>query len=127
MVVRNELAELIARYTTADGLHRTPYPRLFLIRLSRPTEPLPVLQQPALCIVAQGRKQVTIGSKVYLYDPCRYFIVSVDVPVTGQVVEATPERPYLCLRLDLDLSLLGSMIRNALPMWIRASRSPASP
>jgi AraC-like DNA-binding protein len=106
----NELAELIARYAVSDGLHPTPLSRLFLIRLSRPTEPLPVLQQPALCIVAQGRKQVTIGSKVHQYDSGRYFVVSVEVPVTGQVVEATPQRPYLCLRLDLDLPLIGSMI-----------------
>jgi AraC-like DNA-binding protein len=36
--------------------------------------------------------------------------VSVDVPVTGQVLEATPKRPYLCFRLDLDPAALGSLI-----------------
>jgi AraC-like DNA-binding protein len=106
----SELAELIARYAGSDGVHPTPLSRLSLLRLSRPTEPIPVLLQPALCIVAQGRKQTTIGSKVYTYDSGRYFVVSVEVPVTGQVVEATPERPYLCLRLELDLSLLGAML-----------------
>jgi AraC-like DNA-binding protein len=41
--------------------------------------------------------------------------LSVDVPVTGRVVEATPERPYLCLRLNLDLSLLGAMLLEYAP------------
>jgi len=106
----NELAELIARYASSDGVHSTPHPRLFLVRLSQPTLPQHAVHEPALCIIAQGRKQVTIGSKVYVYDPSVYFVVSVDVPVTGRVVEATPERPYLCFRLDLDTSLLGEMI-----------------
>jgi len=107
---RSELAELIARYATSEGVHATPNPRLFLIRLSQPTLPHHTVHQPALCIIAQGRKQVSIGSKLYVYDPSKYFVVSVDVPVSGRVVEATPQRPYLCFRLDLDTSLLGTMI-----------------
>ena len=51
----SELAELIARYVGSDGVFPTPLSRLSLLRLSRPTEPIPVLLQPALVIVAQGR------------------------------------------------------------------------
>jgi AraC-like DNA-binding protein len=111
----NELAELIAQYATSDGLHATPHPRLFLVRLSRPTQPQSVWQQPAFCIVAQGRKKVTIGSKAYLYDAGRCVVITVDMPVTGQVVQATPERPYLCFRLDLDVSLLSTMLLECAP------------
>ena len=115
MVEPNELAELIARYATSDGVHPTPHPRLFLVRLSQPTLPQHAVHEPALCIIAQGRKQVTIGPKAYVYDPSKYFVVSVDVPVTGRVVEATPQRPYLCFRLDLDTSLLGTTILECPP------------
>jgi AraC-like DNA-binding protein len=74
-----------------------------------------VLHQPALCILAQGRKRVIAGPKVYHYDSSRYLVVSVDVPATGQVLEATPERPYLCVRLDLDLSVLNALILESAP------------
>jgi hypothetical protein len=110
MTGMDELAELIARYAGADGIQSTALPRVSLIRASRPTEPLHALHHPALCLVAQGRKQVMIGPNVFLYDSTRYLIVSVDVPVTGQVLEATPKRPYLCFRLDLDPAAFRSLI-----------------
>ena len=97
-----ELAALIDQFSAADGVHPTPIPRLLLIRSSQPTEPLHTLHEPALCIVAQGRKQVMVRETIYDYDPTHYLVVSVDVPIIGQVIEASPAQPYLCLRLDLD-------------------------
>ncbi len=38
----------------------------------------------------QGRKQVIIGAQMYVYDPSKYLIISVDLPVSGQVIEASP-------------------------------------
>jgi AraC-like DNA-binding protein len=51
-----------------------------------------------------------LGPNAYRYDPEQYLVVSVDVPVTSQVVDASPSRPYLCMVLDLDPSTLGSML-----------------
>jgi AraC-like DNA-binding protein len=111
----NELAALIDRFAGKDGIHPTPIPRVSLIRIGRPTEPLHALQQPALCFVAQGRKQVTLGGQVFEYDRTCYLAASVDLPIIGQVVEASPETPYLCLRLDLDPTALGALILEAAP------------
>src|SRR5919106_2507470 len=111
----HELAELIARYAAVDGAHETALPRVVLYRSTRPTEPIHSLHQPALCLVAQGRKQVMIGTNVYFYDDSQYLVVSVDVPVIGQVIEATPARPYLCLRLDLDPGVLRALILDSAP------------
>jgi AraC-like DNA-binding protein len=108
-----ELAALVGRLVEADGVHETAIPRLALIRSCQPTEPLHVLHEPALCIIVQGRKQVMLGSQVYCYDRSQYLVVSVDLPVIGQVVEATAEQPYLCVRLNLDPVLLGSIMLEA--------------
>jgi AraC-like DNA-binding protein len=110
---RDELAELIAQYATSDGVHATPLPRVTLFRSSKPTEPTHLVHEPALCIMAQGRKQIVTGRKVYHYDSSRYLVVSVDVPATGQVLEATPEHPYLSFKLDLNVSVLGAMVLEA--------------
>ena len=108
-----ELAGLIDQFSGADGVHATAIPRLALIRSSRPTEPLHALHQPALCIVAQGRKQFMLGETIYQYDPLHYLVVSVDVPIIGQVLEASATNPYLCLRLDLDPVVLSALILDA--------------
>lgn len=105
-----ELADLIARNTKGDGVHPTAITRVHLIRSSRPTEPLHALHQPALCIVAQGRKQVMLGETVYVYDRSQYLVVSVDLPIVGQILEADATRPYLCLRLDLDPAMLATLL-----------------
>ena len=107
---RSELASLIGRNIDADGMHATAIPRLFLMRTSQLTEPLPSVYEPALCIVAQGRKQVMLADEVYFYGPEQCLVVSVDLPVVGQVIEATPAEPYLCLRLDLDPGKLSAMM-----------------
>lgn len=108
-----QLAALIGRLCPQDGIHRTVIPRLVLIRSSRPTEPLHALHEPALCIVVQGRKQVMLGDRIHHCDHSQYLIVSVDLPVIGQVVEATAEKPYFCIRLDLDPVMLGAIMLEA--------------
>lgn len=106
----DQIARLIAQNTDEDGVFETAIPRLSVIRMSKPTEPLHVLHQPAVCIIAQGAKQVMLADEIFRYTPGQYLVVSVDMPITGQVLEATQEEPYLCLRLDLDLKLLTEML-----------------
>jgi AraC-like DNA-binding protein len=110
---QDEFSALIDQYAGEDGVHATAIPRVFLIRCSRPSEPIHALHEPALCIVAQGRKQVMLGETIYLYDRAQYLVVSVDLPIVGQVIEATPEAPYLCLRLDLDPAMLGALMLDS--------------
>ncbi|MBW4553880.1 MAG: AraC family transcriptional regulator [Aphanocapsa sp. GSE-SYN-MK-11-07L] len=105
-----ELAALITQNTNADGIHATAIARLFLIRASQPTEPLHILHQPALCIVAQGQKQLILADQLYLYGFDQCLVVPINVPIVGQVTEATLTAPYLCLRLDLDPGELGALM-----------------
>ncbi|CDZ34547.1 AraC-type transcriptional regulator N-terminal domain protein [Neorhizobium galegae bv. officinalis] len=106
----DQLARLIAQNTDSDGVFETVIPRLSVIRMSKPTEPLHAIHQPAMCIIAQGAKQVMLADEIFRYSPGQYLVVSVDMPVTGQVIEANQDEPYLCLRLDLDLKLLSEML-----------------
>jgi AraC-like DNA-binding protein len=108
-----DLGRLIEQFTGADGVHATPIPRLFLLRSSHPTDRLHAVQEPAVCFVAQGRKRVMAGPSVYVYDRAKYLIASVDVPIIGQILEASPAAPYLCLRLDLDPAVIGALMLEA--------------
>jgi AraC-like DNA-binding protein len=107
------LADLIEQYAEGDGMHATAIPRLFLIRSSSPTQPIHALHEPAICIVARGRKQVMVGQSVLVYDRAKYLVVSVDVPIVGQILEASADAPYLCIRLDLDPAAIGALLLEA--------------
>ncbi|WP_338763062.1 AraC family transcriptional regulator [Massilia sp. METH4] len=121
----DKLAHILARHAGADGAQPTALPRLHILRSTTPTDPIPVLHQPAVCFVAQGRKQTMLGDRVHPYAPPQFLIVSAEVPITGQVTQASPEEPYLCLRLDLDPATINVVIQDAFPDGL-ANDTPAS-
>ena len=88
---RLELAERTLRHASGDGVHLSPIPGLALIRASQPSQPLPSLYEPSLCVVVQGRKRAVLGDETYVYDALNYLVVSVTLPVRGQIIDATPD------------------------------------
>ncbi|BCJ90614.1 transcriptional regulator [Terrihabitans soli] len=108
-----ELAKMVEQYSSAEGMHPTAIPRLHLIRSSTVTEPLHALHVPAVCLIAQGRKQVMLGPQLFEYDPAKYLVVAVDAPIVAHVTQASADKPYLCVRLDLDPTLLGQLMLEA--------------
>jgi AraC-like DNA-binding protein len=104
-----ELVERIARAVPADGTVE-PLPGLHLNRVSAPTEPLHSATRPSFCVIAQGSKEILLGESRYRYDPAHYLIATIELPAVSRIVEASPERPYLSLRFDLDPTLVGSVM-----------------
>ena len=109
---REELAERIARAVPEDGRAEV-MDGLFFNRVSAPHGLVHVLAEPCFCVMAQGRKTVYLGDAAYAYDPLHYLIVTAELPLVGQVVEASEARPYLSLRLTLDPTLVSSVLVEA--------------
>lgn len=107
-----ELATNIDRSTRplGYGIHPTRIPRVALIRSDIVTEELHVVYEPSVCIVAQGSKRTIVSDLVLDYFPGNYLAVSVELPVIGQITKASTAAPYLCLRLDLDTTILTELI-----------------
>ena len=108
-VMRAELAAMIDRITVNDGAHETAIPRLTLARASHMQHPVHAIHEPAFCVLAQGSKRVLLGDEVYIYDSSQYLVVSQNLPVSGQVIDASPEAPYLGLRLSFDVKDIAAL------------------
>ena len=108
---REELVERIGRVVRADGTIQ-PLPGLYLSRVSFPLKPLYSVLKPSLCVIAQGSKEVLLGDSRYRYDPSHYLLATIELPRVSQVLEATPERPYLSLRLELAPTLVSSVMEE---------------
>ena len=106
---REELVERIERTMRQDGSVQ-PLPGLHLYRHSIPLEPVYSLVEPSVCVVAQGSKEFLLGESRYRYDPFHYLLVTVNLPYVGQVLEASKERPFLSLRLNLAPALVGEIL-----------------
>lgn len=68
------------------------------------------MHKPSLCFIVQGSKVVTVGSEVLRYRAGQFLYSSVELPVSGEVVEATRRQPYLVLVLEIDPSLVFDLI-----------------
>lgn len=107
-----ELADSIARFSASDGTYQTDFPPLSLIRSSEDAVPVYTVYEPSICLVAQGSKLVLLGNEAYRYGPSQYFAVSVDLPISGQVTEASAEHPYLAVRLRIDPQQVLELLRE---------------
>lgn len=96
----NELVKLIKRYTLQEGVHSTAIPSLFFINESDVTEPRYGVYKPSFCMVVQGEKEVLLAEERFRYNPADYLVASVNLPVTGQVIKASSDAPYLAIKLE---------------------------
>lgn len=106
----SELVERVAKGTPCDGVNETRFAPLALMRATEVGAALPAVLTPSLCIVVQGRKRAFVGNQTFQYDPFNYLLVSLSLPVRSQIVDASPEQPYLCIRLDIDMREVGRLL-----------------
>lgn len=103
---RQRLAQAIRRHAPTSGTHQTAIPDLALLHAVRTSEPLESVYKPSICIVAQGAKTAAVADGTYTYDPMTYLVTSVELPIFGKIVEASPEVPYLSLKLCFDADVI---------------------
>ncbi|MFX1682155.1 AraC family transcriptional regulator [Mitsuaria sp. CC2] len=122
------LGAMLLRHAPRPGVWPTALPRLWAIRQDAPGgEFAHALQPAAFCLIAQGAKEVLLGDDRYVYDAARFMVFTTDLPVSGRVIEATPERPYLCLRLDFDPEEVAELVARSGPPRAAAVPTPSVP
>jgi AraC-like DNA-binding protein len=68
------------------------------------------MYETMLCFVLQGAKRVTIGDRTIEYRGASFLIASVDLPATGQVVQASPDEPYMAIAFALDPATVAALL-----------------
>lgn len=112
----SRLAELIRTYAPYDGSHELRLRGVFAVRASQKNPELfHTIYKPSLCIVAQGSKAVLLGSEVYEYDALRMLVFSIDLPVSSQIIQASPTKPFLGFKLNFDSHKIAELALKAYP------------
>ena len=108
--LRTELARKIASFIGSAEKRITDVPGLLLTRRTAPTAPASATYEPSLAVVAQGRKRATLGGTTFIFDPSRYLLTSLDLPVICNVIEASEAVPYLCFVLKLEIPVVRELL-----------------
>jgi len=110
------LSKSIARWTDESDRVETAIPGLTLYRRNEPSEPISIMYEPRICVVAQGAKRVLLGDETYVYDAHHFLVTSVNLPTFAQIIKASPEKPCLGLILKLDQRVMSQlMVDSNLP------------
>ncbi|MGK5055336.1 AraC family transcriptional regulator N-terminal domain-containing protein [Janthinobacterium sp. LB2P49] len=107
---QDEIAALISRHAPRTGDYTTAIGNLTFHRQSSVTESLFHAARPSVAIIAQGAKDVTLGSETFHYSRMQYLLTSVDLPVQVRVVEASVDKPHLCVVLGIDIADVAALL-----------------
>jgi AraC-like DNA-binding protein len=108
-----ELRDLLARHARPDMT--TAIDGVLVSKVDRSAPPSPSMTGTVLALIAQGAKRIALGDRVYEYRAGQYLIASVDMPVTGQFIQADPEAPALGFGLVLRPAAVAEVLLQAAP------------
>lgn len=107
--LQDRMVSLLGKLAPEEGYNLTALPDVRFLRSNRPLSRTPVLYDPGIVIVCQGRKRGFFGDRVYLYDRQHYLAVSVPVPFTMET-DASPEQPLLAIYMHLDFKVAADLM-----------------
>jgi AraC-like DNA-binding protein len=109
----NSLLDLVRRHgaTHADGygMAHTDIPGLSTVYATAPSELVHDISRPLACLVVQGGKRVTMGTRDFNFGAGDLLLITADVPTVSQVTRASAVEPYLSLVIELDPCIIAEL------------------
>lgn len=107
-----ELRTLVARHASGGGPVRKTriLDGVTVTRADRATRPVAAMSHPSLAVVAHGVKRTVLNGVPYDYRAGQYLVVSVDLPVTGQALEATEDAPFAVFGMTLRPAAIAPLL-----------------
>jgi AraC-like DNA-binding protein len=98
-----DLRQLLEARAPRDGVIDALYPGVHFYRVSKPiTFRKMAVFGPRLLVAAQGRKIAHFPTGDLQYDENQYVVVMGGTQLEGRVIDASPEKPYLALCMNLS-------------------------
>lgn len=116
--------ERLMRRVPECGIFETAIPSLSFVRREAPTPPVTYMQEPSVCLIAQGAKRLFLGQSCIEYDAAHFLITALDLPVVAEITEASRARPYLSVKLRLDQQIISELLAEGA---VAIPRGPVSP
>ena len=106
--------ESITRHA-GEGVTRTALPGISVICSPTTSEPSRDLAEPKLAVVAQGVKETALNGRTFTYGAGQFLIVSVELPILGHIVQASPDEPFLAVMVELRPEKIAALLLETAP------------
>jgi AraC-like DNA-binding protein len=118
--------DLIASHAPVDGRSDAVQPGVYFYRSTRCHRFRKALVfGPTLTLVAQGRKVARFGKLELAYEPCSYLVVTGEVTFEGEILEASPARPYLSVCIEIPCDLIARTLLAMADAKVTTAGEPA--
>jgi AraC-like DNA-binding protein len=121
----DDIRGLLDRHGRPDGT--TAIDGVRTCKADRTVPPESGMTGTVLAVVAQGGKRLALGDRVYEYEAGQYLVTSVDLPVTGHVIDTAPGRPTLGFGMTLEPAAIAELLLQAGPGDLPRSPGTARP
>jgi AraC-like DNA-binding protein len=112
---RRRMAELLSEMAELDGTRESVLEGVKLLRASCKVSRIPVMYEPCIVIVAQGRKRGYLGDQRFTYDARHYLTLTVPLPFECET-EIAEDGPFLALAIRIDLAVLSELMLKIDPI-----------
>lgn len=103
------IVTLVSQLAPSEGYTASMLEGVSFMRANRPLGRTPVLYEPSIVLVCQGRKRGFLGDEVFVYDEDHFLVLSVPLPFSTET-EASEEKPLLAVSLALDPLVLSELM-----------------
>ena len=104
-----EFKRLTARHAQQEGLNLSPIANFGTARFSNPHARQAEFYEPTLLMVAQGEKYAYMGQQRYNFSAGQMLAVFLPMPLHCEMLQASPEKPWLVAGLLIDSVRLSDM------------------
>jgi AraC-like DNA-binding protein len=112
------MIELLRELTTGEGFTVSRLDSVQFLRLSHYNARTPMIYEPCIFIMAQGRKVGRFGDRAHVYDANHYLTLTLPVPFECETF-GTPEEPALGFAISVTPALVAELLlqmeRSATP------------
>lgn len=105
-----QLLSFIEQYSPQDGVNFTHVEGIGTFKASTTQDRAPFFEVAAIVIVGQGMKKCYIGDTEYESSPGNAQVMFFPMPVDLEIVEASPEKPFLAAWVGIDLVRLTDVL-----------------
>lgn len=123
--INHKLADMVANMAPQEGFTASALDYVHFMRSNQAYSRTPVMYEPCICIIVQGRKRAYLGDAMFVYDARQYLVVSAPMPFEADT-EATPDQPMLGIHVGIQQTLAAELALAVEEAQIAESANSAS-
>jgi AraC-like DNA-binding protein len=99
-------------HAPGGGIAATPIPGLSTVHALAPSGLAHDIQRPLACLVLQGAKEVTMGTRTFAFAAGDTLVIAADLPTQSRIVQASAAAPYCSLVMEIDPAVVADLVAD---------------